>query len=145
MSRADDLAAMQLLLRQGRGPAGLSLGLLLVALLLLGSGSGRTLLETALLLASVLAGLVQAGYAWRVRRDADLLQLLRDQQLDGQAAARRADQLLQAAGLRRAPPPQPLRSWASRWAGMRSLLLGQCVAAALQLLVLLLALCWPDL
>ena len=36
MSAVPDLATMQLLLRQGRWPAGLSLGLLLVALLLLG-------------------------------------------------------------------------------------------------------------
>ncbi|UUS14958.1 hypothetical protein NMB32_02700 [Stenotrophomonas sp. CD2] len=34
-------ATMQLLLRQGRWPAGLSLGLLLVALLLLGTEPGR--------------------------------------------------------------------------------------------------------
>ena len=143
MSAVPDLATMQLLLRQGRWPALLSLGLLLVALLLLGIEPGLAMIAAGLLLLSVGAGLMQAYHAWRVGLDASLLQLLRDEGLDGEAAARRTDQLLQDSGLRRTPADAPLRGWDVRWAGMRRLLLRQHLACALQLATLLLALGWP--
>ncbi|WP_369521789.1 hypothetical protein, partial [Escherichia coli] len=85
----------QLLLRQGRWPALLSLGLLLVALLLLGIEPGLAMIAAGLLLISVAVGIAQACQAWRVGLDASLLQLLRDEGLDGEAAARRTAQLRQ--------------------------------------------------
>lgn len=98
MSPVPDLAAMQLLLRQGRWPACLSLGLLLVALLLLGTEPGLAMIGAGLLLASAAVGLAQAYHAWRVGLDASLLQLLRDEGLQGEAAAHRIDQLLHDSG-----------------------------------------------
>ena len=56
MSTVPDLVTMQLLLRQGRWPALLSLGLLLVALLLLGTEPGLAMIAAGLLLLSVAAG-----------------------------------------------------------------------------------------
>ncbi|GHH53325.1 hypothetical protein [[Pseudomonas] boreopolis] len=144
MNDAPDLAGMQLLLRQGRAPALLSLGLLLVAVLLLGMAPGRTVIATGLLLASVSAGLAQAYYALRTGLDASLLRLLRKEGLDGDAAARRVDQVLQDAGLRRQRPGAPLRDWGARWAGMRRLLLRQYAAGLLQVALLLLSVLWPQ-
>lgn len=143
MSTLPALPMMQLLLRQGRLPAALSLGLLLVALLLLGLAPAPGRVSQALWLASVLGGLVQGYYAWRLRLDAGLLQLLQDQGLGGEAAARWLDEQLQASGLRRAPAAAATRGWERRWAGMRRLLLRQQLACALQLAALLLALGWP--
>ena len=143
MGALPDLAAMQLLLRQGRGPAWLSLALLLAALLLLGLQPAQGLPVTALLLASVLAGLVQGVHAWRVQLDADLLQLLLDEGLHGEAAALRVDQLLAATGLRRRAQGA-LRGWDLRWAGMRGLLRGQYLMTGVQTLLLLLAVLWPQ-
>jgi hypothetical protein len=96
MSALPALPMMQLLLRQGRLPAALSLGLLLVALLLLGLVPAPAPVSQVLWLASVLGGLVQGYYAWRLRLDAGLLQLLQDQGLGGEAAARWLDEQLQA-------------------------------------------------
>lgn len=144
MSTVPDLATMQLLLRQGRWPAGLSLGLLLVALLLLGTEPGLAMIAAGLLLASAGAGLVQAYHAWRVGLDASLLQLLRDEGLEGEAAARRTDQLLHDSGLRRASPDAPLRGWDLRWAGMRRLLLRQYLLTGVQAVLLVLAVVWPQ-
>lgn len=144
MSATPDIAAMQLLLRQGRRPARLSLGLLLVALLLLGLEPGLAMLAAGLLLLSVVAGVAQAYHAWRVALDASLLQLLCDEGLDGEAAARRIDQLLHDSSLRRAPPDAPLRGWDARWAGMRGLLLRQYLLTAVQLVLVLLAVLWPQ-
>ncbi|MCU1068233.1 hypothetical protein [Stenotrophomonas maltophilia] len=144
MSRAPDLATMQLLLRQGRWPALLSLGLLLVALLLLGIEPGLAMIAAALLLISVAVGIAQACQAWRVGLDASLLQLLRDEGLDGEAAARRTDQLLHDSGLRRAAPDAPLRGWDARWAGMRRLLLRQYLLTTVQFALLVLAVLWPQ-
>ncbi|MCU1056365.1 MULTISPECIES: hypothetical protein [Stenotrophomonas maltophilia group] len=143
MSAVPDLATMQLLLRQGRWPALLSLGLLLVALLL-GIEAGLAMIAAGLLLLSVGAGLVQAYHAWRVGLDASLLQLLRDEGLEGEAAARRTDQLLQDSGLRRTPADAPLRGWDVRWAGMRRLLLRQYLLTAVQAALLVLAVVWPQ-
>lgn len=143
MSALPDLAAMHLLLRQGRGPAWLSLALLLAALVLLGLLPNAGLLSMALLLASVLAGLVQGVYAWRVQLDADLLRLLLDEGLHGEAAAQRVDQLLAATGLRRRAHGA-LRGWNLRWAGMRGLLRGQYLMTGVQTLLLLLAVLWPQ-
>ena len=114
MSPVPDLATMQLLLRQGRWLASLSLGLLLAALLLLGVEPGLAMIAAGLLLLSIAAGIAQAYHAWRVGLDAGLLQLLRDEGLDGEAA-RRTDQLLHDSGLRRASPDAPLRGWDLRW------------------------------
>jgi hypothetical protein len=144
MSTVPDLATMQLLLRQGRWPALLSLGLLLVALLLLGIEPGLAMIAAGLLLLSVGVGLVQAYYAWRVGLDASLLQLLRDEGLEGDAAARRTDQLLHDSGLRRTQPDAPLRGWDVRWAGMRRLLLRQYLLTAVQVVLLVLAVLWPQ-
>ncbi|QBL42479.1 hypothetical protein MG068_18910 [Stenotrophomonas sp. ASS1] len=144
MSTDPDLATMQLLLRQGRWPAGLSLGLLLVALLLLGTEPGLAMIAAGVLLLSVAAGIAQIYHAWRVALDASLLQLLRDEGLDGEAAARRTDQLLHASGLRRMQPDAPLRGWDARWAGMRRLLLRQYLLAAVQFALLVLAVLWPQ-
>lgn len=144
MSKAPDLATMQLLLRQGRWPALLSLGLLLVALLLLGIEPGLAMIAAGLLLISVAVGIAQACQAWRVGLDASLLQLLRDEGLDGEAAARLTDQLLHDSGLRRAAPDAPLRGWDARWAGMRRLLLRQYLLTTVQFALLVLAVLWPQ-
>jgi len=144
MSPVPDLATMQLLLRQGRWPALLSLGLLLVALLLLGIEARLAMIAAGLLLLSIAAGITQAYHAWRVGLDAGLLQLLRDEGLDGEAAARRTDQLLHDSGLRRAQPDAPLRGWDLRWAGMRRLLLRQYLLTAVQFALLVIAVLWPQ-
>ncbi|MEN6649171.1 hypothetical protein [Stenotrophomonas hibiscicola] len=144
MSTVPDLAAMQLLLRQGRWPACLSLGLLLVALLLLGIETGLAMIAAGLLLLSVAAGIAQAYHAWRVGLDANLLQLLRDEGLHDEAAARRTDQLLHDSGLRRASPAAQLRGWDARWAGMRRLLLRQYLLTAVQFVLLVVAVLWPQ-
>ena len=143
MSVVPDLSAMHLLLRQGRGPARLSLALLLAGVLLLGLSSGHVLAVPGLLLASVLAGLAQCVYAWRVQLDAQLLQLLLAEGLHAEAAAQRVDRLLADTGLRRCPPGTP-RGWDRRWAGMRRLLLWQCLITGAQTLLLLLAVLWPQ-
>lgn len=143
MSAVPDLATMRLLLRQGRWPALLSLGLLLVALLLLGIEPGLAMIAAGLLLLSVAAGIAQIYHAWRVELDASLLQLLRDEGLESDAAARRTDQLLHDSGLRRASPDVPLRGWDTRWAGMRRLLLRQYLLTAMQFALLVLAVLWP--
>lgn len=143
MSALPALPMMQLLLRQGRLPATLSLGLLLVALLLLGLVPAPAPVSQVLWLASVAGGLVQGYYAWRLQLDAGLLQLLQDQGLGGEAAARWLDEQLQATGLRPAAAAAATCGWELRWAGMRRLLLRQHLACALQLAALLLALGWP--
>ena len=144
MSTVHDLVTMQLLLRQGRWPALLSLGMLLVALLLLGTEPGLAMIAAGLLLLSVAAGIAQAYHAWRVGLDASLLQLLRDEGLEGEAAARRIDQLLHDSGLRRASPDASLRGWDARWSGMRRLLLRQYLLTAVQFALLVLAVVWPQ-
>ena len=144
MSTAADLPMMHLLLRQGRLPAALSLGLLLVALLLLGTEPGLAMFAAGLLLLSVAVGVVQAYYAVRVQLDASLLQLLLREHLQGEAAAERVDAALHTAGLRRRDAQAPVRGWDVRWIGMRRLLVRQYVATLLQFSVLLLAVLWPQ-
>ncbi|MDR2960308.1 MAG: hypothetical protein LBV10_12255 [Stenotrophomonas sp.] len=144
MSATPDIAAMQLLLRLGRWPASLSQGLLLAALLLLGIEPGLAMLAAGLLLLSVVAGIAQAYHAWRVALDASLLRLLRDEGLKDEAAAQRIDRLLHDSGLRRAPDAEPPRGWDLRWAGMRRLLLRQYLLTAVQLVLVLLAVLWPQ-
>ncbi|WP_406234380.1 hypothetical protein ACI703_02105 [Isoptericola jiangsuensis] len=144
MSTAADLPMMHLLLRQGRLPAALSLGLLLVALLLLGTEPGLAMFAAGLLLLSVAVGVVQAYYAVRVQLDASLLQLLLREHLQGDAAAERVDAALHTAGLRRRDAQAPVRGWDVRWIGMRRLLVRQYVATLLQFSVLLLAVLWPQ-
>ncbi|HDS0950016.1 TPA: hypothetical protein QDZ34_002441 [Stenotrophomonas maltophilia] len=144
MSTAADLPMMHLLLRQGRLPAALSLGLLLVALLLLGIEPGLAMFAAGLLLLSVAVGMVQAYYAVRVHLDASLLQLLLRERLQDDAAAERVDQALHAAGLRRHDAQAPVRGWDGRWAGMRRLLMRQYAATLLQFAVLLVAVLWPQ-
>ncbi|HFF3761952.1 hypothetical protein [Stenotrophomonas forensis] len=144
MSNAADLPMMHLLLRQGRLPAVLSLGLLLVALLLLGIEPGLAMIAAGLLLLSVAMGVVQAYYAVRVQLDANLLQLLLREHLQGDAAAERVDAALHTAGLRRRDAQAPMRGWDARWIGMRRLLVRQYVATLLQFSVLLLAVLWPQ-
>lgn len=144
MSSLPDLPMMQLLLRQGRLPAMLSLGLLLVALLLLGIEPGLAMVAAGLLLVSVAMGMLQAYYAVRVQLDAHLLRLLQQEALHGEDAAHRVDEALHAAGLRRHDSETPLRGWATRWAGMRRLLLRQYLVTLLQFVALLLAVLWPQ-
>ncbi|WP_333629076.1 hypothetical protein [Stenotrophomonas cyclobalanopsidis] len=144
MSTTADLPMMHLLLRQGRLPATLSLGLLLVALLLLGIEPGLAMFAAGLLLLSVAVGVVQAYYAVRVQLDASLLQLLLCEHLQGEAAAERVDAALHTAGLRRREAQAPVRGWDVRWIGMRRLLVRQYVATLLQFAVLLLAVLWPQ-
>ena len=144
MSTAADLPMMHLLLRQGRLPAALSLGLLLVALLLLGTEPGLAMFAAGLLLLSVAVGVVQAYYAVRVQLDASLLQQLLREGLQGDAAAERVDAALHTAGLRRRDAQAPVRGWDVRWIGMRRLLVRQYVATLLQFAVLLLAVLWPQ-
>ena len=144
MSTAADLPMMHLLLRQGRLPAALSLGLLLVALLLLGIEPGLAMFAAGLLLLSVAVGVVQAYYAVRVQLDASLLQLLLREDLQGGAAAERVDAALHTVGLRRRDAQAPVRGWDARWIGMRRLLVHQYVATLLQFSVLLLAVLWPQ-
>ena len=144
MSTVPDLVTMQLLLRQGRWPAGRWRGLLLVALLLLGTEPGLAMIAAGVLLLSVAAGLAQAYQAWRVGLDASLLQLLRNEGLDGEAAARRIDQVLHDSGLRRVSSDAPLRGWDLRWAGMRRLLLRQYLLTGVQGALLVLAVLWPQ-
>lgn len=144
MSTAADLPMMHLLLRQGRLFAALSLGLLLVALLLLGTEPGLAMFAAGLLLLSVAVGVVQAYYAVRVQLDASLLQLLLREHLQGEAAAERVDAALHTAGLRRRDAQAPVRGWDVRWIGMRRLLVRQYVATLLQFSVLLLAVLWPQ-
>lgn len=144
MSTTADLPMMHLLLRQGRLPAALSLGLLLVALLLLGIEPGLAMFAAGLLLLSVAVGVVQAYYAIRVQLDASLLQLLLREDLQGEAAAERVDTALHTAGLRRRDAQAPVRGWDVRWIGMRRLLVRQYVATLLQFAALLLAVLWPQ-
>jgi hypothetical protein len=144
MSTTADLPMMHLLLRQGRLPAALSLGVLLVALLLLGIEPGLAMFAAGLLLLSVAVGVVQAYYAVRVQLDASLLQLLLCEHLQGEAAAERVDAALHTAGLRRREAQAPVRGWDVRWIGMRRLLVRQYVATLLQFAVLLLAVLWPQ-
>lgn len=144
MSTAADLPMMHLLLRQGRLPAALSLGLLLVALLLLGIEPGLAMFAAGLLLLSVAVGVVQAYYAVRVQLDASLLQLLVREHLQGDAAAERVDAALHTVGLRRRDAQAPVRGWDVRWIGMRRLLARQFVATLLQFAALLLAVLWPQ-
>ncbi|HGK7302665.1 MULTISPECIES: hypothetical protein [Stenotrophomonas] len=144
MSTTADLPMMHLLLHQGRLPAALSLGLLLVALLLLGIEPGLAMFAAGLLLLSVAVGVVQAYYAVRVQLDASLLQLLLCEHLQGEAAAERVDAALHTAGLRRREAQAPVRGWDVRWIGMRRLLVRQYVATLLQFAVLLLAVLWPQ-
>lgn len=144
MNPSPDLPMMHLLLRQGRWPAALSLGLLLVGLLLLGTEPALAMVAAGLVLLSVALGLVQAYFAVRVQLDAGLLQLLLHEGLGDEAAAQRVDQALHVAGLRRLPAHAPLRGWDARWAGMRGLLLRQYLFTALQFVAVLLAVLWPQ-
>ncbi|MEV5120715.1 hypothetical protein [Stenotrophomonas indicatrix] len=144
MSAVPDLPMMHLLLRQGRLPAALSLGLLLVALLLLGIEPGLAMFAAGLLLLSLVAGVLQAYYAVRVQLDASLLRLLQQEGLQGEDAAQRVDQALHTAGLRRLDAQVPTRGWDTRWTGMRRLLMRQYAAALLQFAALLLAVLWPQ-
>jgi len=116
----------------------------LVALLLLGTEPGLAMIAAGVLLLSVAAGLAQAYQAWRVGLDASLLQLLRNEGLDGEAAARRIDQVLHDSGLRRVSSDAPLRGWDLRWAGMRRLLLRQYLLTGVQGALLVLAVLWPQ-
>lgn len=144
MSAVPDLPMMHLLLRQGRLPAALSLGLLLVALLLLGIEPGLAMFAAGLLLLSLVAGILQAYYAVRVQLDANLLRLLQQEGLQGEDAAQRVDQALHTAGLRRWDAQVPTRGWDARWAGMRRLLIRQYAVTLLQFAAVLLAVLWPQ-
>lgn len=128
-------AVMAALLRQGRVLLALSLVLLAAALL-----AGLLLDETRTgpWLASLVAALAQAWYAMRVDLDARLFDAL-SRDANAATAAGRLDAALLVTGLRRAAGPD--RSWSSRFAGARGLLLRQAACLALQAAALAWA-CW---
>lgn len=125
---------MAAVLRQGRGLAAVAWLCAAAALLLLCLRPLTSLSSVAAML-SLMAGVVQAGYAVRVNFDHALLKGFAASGNDDDPA--RLDAALDALGLRAAAPTP--RSWADRWQGMRALLRGQCIALMVQVLLLLCA------
>lgn len=134
MSDMMQIRTMAAVLRQGRGLASVAwlcaaAGLALLCL------APLTTLASAAALFSLMAGVVQAGYAVRVNFDHALLEGFAATGQHDDAA--RLDAALAALGLREKTQIQ--RSWADRWRGMRGLLRGQCIALMVQVLLLLCA------
>ncbi len=134
MSEMMQIRTMAAVLRQGRGLASVAWLCAAAGLALLCLGP-LTTLSSAMALFSLMAGLVQAGYALRVNFDHALLEGFAATGSDDDPA--RLDAALAALGLR-ATADKP-RSWPERWQGMRGLLRGQCIALMLQVLLLLCA------
>ncbi len=142
MSTALELQVVAELLRLGRPLNALSRGLLLLqagALLLIAVGvivASMTLL--ALLLAGLIAGLVQLYFALRVDFDAGLLRACaahtQDSALTVELPTAALDRALLAQGL--LPAAKAGRAWALRIAGARTLFKQQCLALLLQALSL---------
>ncbi len=136
------LAAMRAVLRQGAALDRLSLLLLLAAAIgLLGVAQAPPLMQLSYSI-SVLAGVVQRYWAFRVGLDADLLAAsiahLERCGGTGQDAAHQLDAAMHAIGL--IPQLSPTRDWASRWTGMRRLLRWQLASVVVQLLLVAAAL-----
>lgn len=130
MSNPLEFTVMAALLRQGRVLLLLSLVLLACALLAKALSLDMRFWPW---LVSLIAALVQAYYAMRVGLDAQLFDAL-SRDADPATARARLDAALQATGLRRDTTTD--RSWASRFAGARGLLLRQVVCVAIQAVAL---------
>ncbi len=160
MTTPFDLRTMALLLRQGARLDRLSRGALLVAAVWIVAALSTLHVPgasvVALVMASVIAGLVQAYFALRVAFDAGLLQMLAEAVAGSQsdplphapgdvpprasvseAAATLLDDSLQFLGL--LPASKASRDWSARWAGASRLLRLQGVWLAVQLIALLVA------
>ncbi|MCC4588369.1 hypothetical protein JWH11_08830 [Xanthomonas melonis] len=135
------LATMRAVLRQGGMLDRFSLLLLAAAIALLGVAEAPPLIQLSYGL-SVLAGMLQRYWAFRVGLDADLLDgviaQLAHRGGSEDAAAQQLDAALHAVGLV-ATPPSP-RDWSARWNGMRRLLRWQLLSVAVQTLALVAAL-----
>lgn len=135
MSAALHVRAMAAVLGQARVPAVISTLLAAASLwsLVLTPHVGGS---AGVLLLSLLAGLVQAGFAVRIGFDRALLEALLIEHPDADPAP--IDAALHALGLR--APPAQTRPWSARWQGMRRLLRGQLLSVLVQALLLMLAL-----
>lgn len=141
MSAAMTLAGMRAVLHQGAAWDRFSLLLLTAVIVLLGVTDAPAAIQLCEAL-SVVAGVVQRVWAFRVGLDADLLESVLHQIDAGnsseQHAAQQLDRALHAIGLLRTLPAS--RDWMARWAGMRRLLLWQLCSVVMQLLALAAAL-----
>ncbi|OOW72710.1 hypothetical protein Xmlh_05495 [Xanthomonas axonopodis pv. melhusii] len=135
------LPAMRAVLRQGAALDRFSLLLLAAAIGLLGVAEAPPLMQLGYAV-SVLAGVVQRYWAFRVGLDADLLaaSIAHLKRCGGteQEAAHQLDAAMHAIGLLAKLPPA--RDWASRCAGMRRLLRWQLASVVVQLLLVAAAL-----
>ncbi|KGU51795.1 hypothetical protein NY99_20175 [Xanthomonas phaseoli pv. phaseoli] len=135
------LPAMRAVLRQGAALDRFSLLLLAAAIGLLGVAEAPPLMQLGYAI-SVLAGVVQRYWAFRVGLDADLLaaSIAHLERCGGgeQEAAHQLDAAMHAIGLLAKLPPA--RDWASRCAGMRRLLRWQLASVVVQLLLVAAAL-----
>ncbi|KLA60942.1 hypothetical protein ABVD19_08065 [Xanthomonas euvesicatoria] len=135
------LAAMRAVLRQGAALDRFSLLLLAAAIGLLGVAQAPPLMQLSYAI-SMLAGVLQRYWAFRVGLDADLLaaSIAHLKRCGGteQDAAHQLDAAMHAIGL--IPKPSPTRDWASRWTGMRRLLRWQLASVVVQLLLVAAAL-----
>ncbi|ATS23675.1 hypothetical protein PK69_10840 [Xanthomonas phaseoli pv. phaseoli] len=130
------LATMRAVLRQGAALDRFSLLLLAAAIGLLGVAQAPPLIQWSYAI-SVLAGVVQRYWAFRVGLDADLLaaSIAHLERCGGseQDAAHQLDAAMHAIGL--VAKRAPTRDWASRWTGMRRLLCWQLASVVVQLLL----------
>ncbi|MBO9740448.1 hypothetical protein J7432_15895 [Xanthomonas axonopodis pv. begoniae] len=135
------LATMRAVLRQGAALDRFSLLLLAAAIGLLGVAQAPPWVELSYAI-SVLAGVVQRYWAFRVGLDADLLaaSIAHLERFGGteQDAAHQLDAAMHATGL--VAKRAPTRDWASRWTGMRRLLRWQLASVVVQLLLVATAL-----
>lgn len=134
MSDMMQIHTMAAVLRQGRGLASVAWLCAAAGLAVLCLGP-LTTLSSAAALCSLMAGAVQAAYAFRVNFDHALLEGFAASGNDDDPA--RLDAALAALGLR--ATPQTPRGWTDRWRGMRALLRGQCIALMVQVLLLICA------
>lgn len=127
-------------LEQGEKIAIVSVGLLFLALLLLGLEGLSLSLRCTLLWGSIVCGVIQGWFALRVGFDAALLRMLQMRELDDETAAKVVDAGLYVLGFLKKKAPDSLRSWCVRWRGMRRLLLLQFVFVLFQFMALIVAL-----
>jgi len=141
MNIAMTLASMRTVLHQGAAWDRFSLLLLTAGIVLLGVADAPAAIQLCEAL-SVVAGVMQRVWAFRVGLDADILEAVLQQIHTGnsgeQHAAQQLDQALHAIGL--LPTLPASRDWMARWAGMRRLLLWQLCSLVMQLLALAAAL-----
>ncbi|MDR1076586.1 MAG: hypothetical protein LBL59_09935 [Xanthomonadaceae bacterium] len=139
MSERTDLQVTAALLRQGRRLHGLSLAMLgVVCLWALAAWAMQNSLAAAAwwLGASAVAGMVQVYWALRTDFDADLFEIMSKRE-NLQQAASDLDASLRELGLIRGGG-EP-RDWSSRLRGAGCLLCWQAVSAAIQAVLLILA------